>query len=293
MKRLAAVAILGLWAAAAHAQCRSNPLPVPLLTTGGVNAGSVTVSNDSTNIYVMFTTTGNFTITKADVAIGASVSNLQPDPSQFPFHQSFCPGVTTVLFTIPFPPGTVAGTTTFAIAAHASLSSPTQGSQQAWGSGQLFPGEKACSSACECDDDGDDDGGHDGGHHGDSARHPGDNGGGGDGGGDHHCGGDRSHRAARLIPGSALNDGGGDGGGDNHCGDDHGDRAKHGKAAHLAGVLHDGGGQQCGGHGDSQGSVLNHDGGGEGDGHGDDDEEGGQNCGAMFFTYMTQCILNE
>ena len=289
MKRLAAIAVLGLWAAAAHAQCRSNPLTVALLTTGGVNAGMVTVSNDSTNIYVMFTATGGFTISQLDVEVGASASSLQTDPRQFPFHQSFCPAVTTYTFTIPIPPGT-AFNTSVAVAAHATLNSPTHGSVQAWGSGQLFPGQKACST-CECDDDGDDDGGHGG----DSAHHSGDNHGGGDGGGDDHCGGDRSHKAARLIPGSALNDGGGDGGGDQHCGD----RSKHRKAAApLAGVLHDGGGQQCGGggHGDSQGSVLNHDGGGSGGGDddGDDDEGGsGQGCGAMYFLYTVQCILNE
>src|ERR1700730_278073 len=104
MKRLAAVAILGLWAAAAHAPCISNPLTPALLTTGGANAGIVTVSNDSTNIFVMFTTTGDWTITHLDVAVGASVSDLQPDPSQFPFHQSFCPTVNTYTFTIPIPP---------------------------------------------------------------------------------------------------------------------------------------------------------------------------------------------
>jgi hypothetical protein len=285
MKRLAAVAILGLWAAAAHAQtqCHSNPLTVALLTTGGVNAGMVTVSNDSTNIYVMFTTTGDWTIRQLDVAVGASVSNLQPDPSQFQFHQSFCPTVTTYTFTIPIPAGT-AFKTSVAIEAHASLSSPTQGSQQAWGSGQLLPGSQACPTGCTCDDDGDGDGGQGG----DSARHPGDN----SGGGDHHCGGDLSHRAARLIPGSALNDGGGD----QHCGDHHGDLGHRRKAARLAGVLHDGG-QQCGGHGDGQGSVLNNGGdggGGDGDGEGGDDEGGGgQNCGAMYFLYTVLCIFNE
>jgi hypothetical protein len=290
MKRLAAVAVLGLWAAAAHAQCRSNPLTVALLTTGGVNAGMVTVSNDSTNIYVMFTATGGFTISQLDVEVGGSVSSLSPDPRQFPFHQSFCPAVTTYTFTIPIPPGT-AFNTSVAVAAHATLNSPTGGSVDAWGSGQLFPGEKACSTSCGCDDDGDGDGGHGG----DSAKHPGDNHGGGDGGGD-HCGGDLSHKLARLMPGSALNGGGdGGGGGDQHCGD----HSKHKKAAApLAGVLHDGGGQQCGGggHGDSQGSVLNHDGGGSGGGDddGDDDEGGsGQGCGAMYFLYTVQCILNE
>jgi hypothetical protein len=274
MKKLAAIAILGLWGGAAHAQssCVGVPLVVPLVASGTILAGTVTVTNDAVNLFVTFTTTGDWTIGKADVAVATSLSGLQSDPSQFPYHRSFCPEVTTTTFTIPLPltPGTTC--TTVFIAAHASLDSPTQGHAEAWGGGQLIPGSKACQPACDCDDDGD--GGHDGGDHAGRRLNWG---GGGDGGGDHHCGDHGDHHS-----GSIQDDGG------DHCKHgDHGDR-------HSA-VIHHDGGNQCGGggHGDHHGAMV-HDGGGDGGGEGDhDDDEGGQNCGATYFVFCVTCAIHE
>jgi hypothetical protein len=275
MKKLAAIAILGLWGGAAHAasSCVGVPLVVPLVASGTIPAGMVTVTNDDVNLFVTFTTTGDWTIGKADVAVATSLSGLQSDPRQFPYHQTFCPEVTTTTFTIPLPLSPGATCTTVFIAAHASLDSPTQGHAEAWGGGQLIPGSKACLPICACDDDGD--GGHDGGDH--AGMHASGDGG-GDGGGDHHCGDHGDHQ------GGSLNDGGGD----QHCQHrDHGDR-------HSA-VIHHDGGNQCGGgdHGDHHGAVV-HDGGGDGGGEGDhDDDEGGQNCGATYFMFCVTCAIHE
>jgi hypothetical protein len=284
MKNLAAIAILCLWGgAAAHADsCVGVPLTVPLVASGTTPAGTVMVTNDSVNLFVTFTTIGDWTIGKADVAVATSLSGLQPDPSQFPYHQSFCPEVTTTTFTIPLPLGAATIGTSVFIAAHASLDSPTQGHAQAWGAGQLIPGSQACLPICECDDDGD--GEHDGG---DQAGHRVSDGGGGEGGGDHHCGDGHQHGDSQ---GGRLNDGGGEGGGDQHCQHrDHGDR----KGA----VIHHDGGSQCGGgdHGDHHGAVV-HDGGGDGGGdddHEGDDDEGSQNCGATYFMFFVTCALHE
>ena len=288
MKQLAAIAILGLWSGVAQAQtcvpptpvCRAQvPVTVPLLAHGTIPAGTVTVSNDKTSIYVTFATIPDWTITRADVAIATTLagipqSNGQPDIKHFPYSKTFCPGATCVIFTIPI--GTIQQGNTLFIAAHASLDSKTQGHQQAWAAGTLFPGSAACKPGGGCGD------GHSGfgmgasnggGECDDSVVQPRDlisNGGGGNDDGD-SCSGESDHHGEHGDAIIVINNGGG--------GDDHG------------------GGQQCGGgdsghHGDSSGGTVQNGGDGGGDGGGDHKDNGDckrSQCGATYFTYTANC----
>jgi hypothetical protein len=296
MRKLAAIAILGLCSAVAQAQPCLPPLTpdcplqqkfsTPLLAHGTIPAGFVTVSNDTTNLYVTFATIPDWTIARADVAVaktlaGIPQSNGQPDIKHFPYSKTFCPGATCVIFTIPL--GTIKQGDMLFIAAHASLDSPTQGHKQAWAAGTLFPGSAACKPGGGCGDDhsglgmGTSNGG---GECDDSTSRPRDlisNGGGGDDEGD-RCDGESDHHGEHGDAIIVINNGGGD--------DDHG------------------GGQKCGGgdsghHGDSSGGTVQN----GGDGGGGDDHGGGDHkdhgdckrsqCGATYFTYMVNCRPSE
>src|ERR1700720_871042 len=196
MKQLAAIAFLGLWSWTAQAQtCTvNNPGMEPLLANGSTVAGNVIVSNDQANLYVTVATTGGFTISRLDVAVATTLAGIpqsggQANLSQFPYRKTFSPEVTSFMFSIPL--GTITIGTTVFVAVHASLDSPTQGHQQAWAAGTLFPCSQACTSGSGC-------------KRGDRSNVKN-----GAGGGDDDCGcegGDRSH----------INDGGG--GGDCHQG---------------------------------------------------------------------------
>lgn len=287
MKKLAVAAFLGFLTVSAQAQtiCGS-PVVESLVANGNITAGSITVDNDNTNVYVQITTTGDFTLSRADVAVATSLAGLpqtggQPNLSHFPYHQTFSPKVTSVTFTIPL--GSNVAGTTLLIAVHASLDSPTQGHQQAWASpGQLFPCSQACSQG-SCGDD-----------HGDAA-HLGTNDGGGGG-----CHGDDRARTAHKVGIRVYDDGHGHqcqcgGGGDDHgdgqgtpldgeggsCGG--GDDRAHGLMAGPQGGGDNGGGG-CGGddHGDSVHLRINDDGGGD-HGGGSDCQAG---CGATYFAYV-------
>jgi hypothetical protein len=290
MKQFAAIAVLGFWSWTAHAQCSNNPLSVPLLAHGSIAAGMVTVANDTVNLYVTFATTGDWTMRRADVAVGSSPTDLpqsggQPSLTQFPYRKSFSPEVVTFTFTIPLasiaPAGTVSPGSSVLVAAHAALDSPTQGHMQAWGAGQLFPCSPACKQGGECDGGGDRAG----------RIRPGDDGGGGDCHGDH---GDHQR-------GSLMEDGGGGG---NQCGGggDHGDHQGGSLLWDNGGGGGDDGGDQCGGddhgdHGDHQGGSVQDGGGGGGGDDGHEGDDGGSDCkagcGATYFGYVVNCIIHE
>jgi hypothetical protein len=294
MKQLAAIAFLGLWSWTAQAQnCVINtPGTEPLLANGSIPAGVVMVSNDQVNLYVTVATTGDFTISRLDVAVATTLAGIpqsggQPNLSQFPYRQTFSPEVTS--HTFPIPLGTITFGTTVYVAAHASLDSRTQGHQQAWGAGTLFPCSQACTSGgggCEGDDgshiNGGDGGGDGGGdcHHGDGAHALAQHGVGifDDGhGGQQQCGGGGGDDHGDHQSVSPLGGNGGGGEGDNSCSgggeDDHGgDQAHRRSASHLNGGSGDGGG----------------DGGGDQHSGGSSDCTAG--CGATYFTYVVNCV---
>ena len=87
MKQLAAIAVLGVCCATAQAQCFNTPLTVALLAHGSIPVGSVTVSNDSTNLSVTFTAAAGWTIGRLDLAVATSLAGhpaeqrpAQPEP---------------------------------------------------------------------------------------------------------------------------------------------------------------------------------------------------------------------
>jgi hypothetical protein len=288
MKQLAAVAFLGLWSWNAQAQpCAINfPFTEPLIANGSIPAGTVTVSNDQANLYVAVVASGDFKISRLDVAVATTLAGIpqsggQPNLSQFPYRKTFSPDVTSYTFTIPL--GTITSGTTVYVAAHASLDSPSQGHQQAWTAGTLFPCSQACTSGggCEGGDRTHVDGGGGGGddcHHGDrehSLALPGagvfDDG----HGGQQQCGGDDDHGDHQSL--SPLWDNGGGGEGDNSCGSGGGggDDGHHGNRRGLAPL--DGG----------------HDGGGDDHHHSGGSSDCTAGCGATYFTYTVNCSLPE
>jgi hypothetical protein len=305
MKKFAAFVFLGLWSLSSSAQIQfcAAPLTESLVAHGSIPAGTVTVGNDKVNLYVVFgTSTTDFTISRADVAVATSLAGIpqsggQPNLSAFAYRQTFSPEVTTTTFTIPLASIPASSGTTLVIAAHAALDSPTQGHQQAWANpGQLFPCSQACSSSsCGGDD------------HGDKAHlRSGDGNGGGDegGGGDDDChgeGGDRAHSWTIAGGGVRLFDDGH--GGTGQCGgsgggDDHGDSQK------VSPLWGDGGGgdQSCGGSGDHHGdhahassSPQGGDGGGDGGGdhhHSDGGSDCQAGCGATYFGFtVAKCFI--
>ena len=288
MKQLAAIVVLGLWSWNAQAQSCVNPFTDLLLANGSIPAGTVTVSNDHMNLYVTFATVGDFMISRLDVAVATTLAGIpqsggQPNLSQFPYRQTFSPDVPSYKFTIPL--GTITIGTTVFIAAHASLDSATQGHQQAWGAGTLFPCSQACTTSSGCDGDGDGDG------EGGDRTHVNDGGGGGD---CHH--GDKPHGLA-LHGVGVFDDGHG---GQQQCGGGEGDHGDHQGSSPLWDNGGGGQGDGCGGSGDDDGDHANRklspqDGGGDGGGdhhHSDGGSDCTAGCGASYFTY-TVCVTPE
>jgi hypothetical protein len=138
MKRLLIAVALGLLScAAALAQCIGNPLNVALVANGSTNEGSVSVTNDSTNIYITVTTAGTATMSQLAAALGATLAdipqtaNQTPIVSQFPYTETFSPPATTYTFTIP--QGSLSAGSTVYIAVEATLAA-TAGSNDRDGS---------------------------------------------------------------------------------------------------------------------------------------------------------------
>ncbi|HVT19158.1 MAG TPA: hypothetical protein VHQ90_23635 [Thermoanaerobaculia bacterium] len=292
MKRSAAFAILGLlWAVAASAAS----MTVPLLAHSTIVAGTVTVSNTDTFVMVTYMTTGDWTILSADLAVATSLAGIpqtssgNPDIGRFPYHATPPPMTTTFTFTVPLPGGMAnKNGTPLYIAAHALLTSPTQGKKHAWGAGLLFPGSRVCTPTGRGGGDGEhhDGEGHDGEHSGD---HNGDH----SGDGEHHDGdnkdcnknGDGEHRDDAEGQDCDQQDS------EHHDGEHHdGEKGDD----HKDGDHHDSGSQDSSKNktGDHSGDKDHHD--GDKDHHeGDKDHEGDKGnqacvpCGATYFIYTT------
>ncbi len=142
---LALALTLGVWALPAHAQvCQNSQQTVTLFAGQTINAGTVTVFNQGTQLFVRYQLAGDWTLDEAHLAVATSLGGIpqtksgNPKPGKFPYSASFDDGVTTILFSVdssawqPNQP--------IYIAAHAALRSPTYGSQTGWGAGAGFPG---------------------------------------------------------------------------------------------------------------------------------------------------------
>jgi hypothetical protein len=144
---VAAAVLPAVWSAPAQAQCNA-PTTVTLYAGRTLDAGTVSVSNDTVNLYVQYSTTSPWVLTAAHLAVADSLAGIpqtktkNPIPGRFPYSATFDPEVTSFTFTIPlsnYNPGQ-----TLFIAAHAVVLAPFQGSgggtQTGWGYGPGFPG---------------------------------------------------------------------------------------------------------------------------------------------------------
>lgn len=110
-------------------------------------AGTVTVFNDASNIYVQYQTNYPWVISDAHAAVAATLDGIpqtktgNPIPGRFAYSATFESDVTTYTFQVPTGVVFTAGQTVV-VAAHAILQAPKSygGSQTGWAFGPDFPG---------------------------------------------------------------------------------------------------------------------------------------------------------
>lgn len=139
--------VLGVPALAAAQVCGA---PVDTILVAGQNfdAGRVTISNDSSNIYVRYDSISPWMISEAHVAVASSLSGIpqtkqgNPIPGRFAHSATFDPEVTTYTVAVPMA-GAYSTNQTIYVAAHAALQAPKEngGAQTGWGLGPDFPGK--------------------------------------------------------------------------------------------------------------------------------------------------------
>lgn len=145
---LAAAVLPAAWGAPAQAQCNTSPTVVTLFAGRTMNAGTVTVTNDASNLYVTYATTSPWELTEAHLAVADTLAGIpqtqkgNPIPGRFAYSATFDPEVTAFTFTIPL--GSFSPGQTLFIAAHAVVLTPSSssggGTQTGWGNGDGFPG---------------------------------------------------------------------------------------------------------------------------------------------------------
>lgn len=120
--------------------------PQSLIAGQNMVAGSVTVSNDATNLYVTYTTVNGWQIQKTHLYVGKcslipTSGGGNPQVGLFPYQTTYSPRVTTCTYTLPLS----ALDSCYCIASHAelvqvdSLGNIIQ-SQTGWGQGSPFGG---------------------------------------------------------------------------------------------------------------------------------------------------------
>lgn len=125
-----------------------TPLSVSLLAGQNIQVGTVTVSNDQTNLYVSFTTTGNWWLSETHVHVATSLAGIpqrngNPVPGQFAYKANHNPMVQNYVYTIPL--GSWTPGTQLYIAAHSVVNLLDQYGniiqrETGWGQGPGFPG---------------------------------------------------------------------------------------------------------------------------------------------------------
>ncbi|MBS1595975.1 MAG: hypothetical protein JST90_16815 [Bacteroidetes bacterium] len=122
-----------------------TPVVATLRTTQRQTAGSVTVSNDATNLYVTYTATGGYRLEDLRLYVGdlalLPVRYGQPVVSQFPYGTHLTGTVTSYTYTIPL----AALGSCFSVMAEATVRTNWCSSQTAW-AGSIHYGA-SCSSA--------------------------------------------------------------------------------------------------------------------------------------------------
>jgi hypothetical protein len=131
----------------ASAQVCGTPRASTLFAGQTIVAGTVTIFNDASNIYVQYQANFPWVISDAHAAVAATLDGIpqtktgNPIPGRFAYSATFDPEVTTYTFGVPFSAVFTAGQTVF-VAAHAMLQAPKNdgGSQTGWAFGPDFSG---------------------------------------------------------------------------------------------------------------------------------------------------------
>lgn len=136
-----------------------TPTVTTLFAGQTIDAGTVTVSNDSSNLYVTFSTTNGWRLTETHLAIASTLSGIpqtksgNPKVGNFPYQRTYDPSVTSDVYVFSLDQLAVSlgldrfdcGVTSLVIAAHAVVvqlngNGGVSSRETGWGSGTGFPG---------------------------------------------------------------------------------------------------------------------------------------------------------
>lgn len=143
---------------AAAAVC-GTPTVTTLFAGRTIDAGTVRVSNDGTNLYVEYSTANGWQLTESHLAIALTLSGIpqtksgNPKVGNFPYQRTYDPPVTSDVYVFPLDQLAVSlgldrftcGSTSLVIAAHAVVvqldgSGGVISRETGWGNGPGFPG---------------------------------------------------------------------------------------------------------------------------------------------------------
>lgn len=130
-------------------QICGEPTVVTLVAGQYIDAGTVTVANDADNLYVTFSTIGEWQLEETHVHVAATVEEIpqkngNPQPGKFDYKRTYTldPAVTTDTYVIPY--SATAGDS-LVVAAHASVVKYYDGEivdqETGWGDGPDFDGK--------------------------------------------------------------------------------------------------------------------------------------------------------
>jgi hypothetical protein len=163
MRRVQAVSFallcLMILAVPAFAAVCGTPTVTTLYAGQTINAGTVRVTNDASNLYVEFSTANGWQLTESHLAIATSLAGIpqtksgNPKIGNFPYKRTYSPPVTSDVYTFSLDQLAVSlgldrftcGSTSLVIAAHAVVaqfdgSGGVTSRETGWGAGTGFPG---------------------------------------------------------------------------------------------------------------------------------------------------------
>jgi hypothetical protein len=136
-----------------------TPAVTTLYAGQTIDAGTVTVSNDSSNVYVTFSTRNGWQLTETHLAIASTLAGIpqtksgNPKVGNFPYQRSYNPSVTSDVYVFSLDQLAVSlgfdrftcGSSSFVVAAHAVVvqqdgSGGVTARETGWGAGTGFPG---------------------------------------------------------------------------------------------------------------------------------------------------------
>jgi hypothetical protein len=146
-------------ALATTGQACGTPTVTTLFAGQTINAGSVSVSNDATNLYVEYTTVNGWRLSETHLAIATTLAGIpqtksgNPKVGNFPYKRTYSPTVTSDVYVFALDQLAVSlgldrftcGVSSFVVAAHAVVvkldgGGNVIGQETGWGNGSGFPG---------------------------------------------------------------------------------------------------------------------------------------------------------